>query len=191
MKNAKKVIVLALCAILLVAASVMGTLAYLTSQAEVKNTFTAGNVTITLKEKAMNPATGKKVEGADVTALQDIKLIPGRVVEKEPFITVAEGSENCWLFVKINNELADAGSIQWANGWSRVGNTDYWAYNTEAKANDVVTVFTSFTCAKTLDNTALAAFLGKQIQITAYAIQSEGVAQSDAWSALSGQLNLH
>ena len=39
MKNLKKALVLLLCAILLVVGSVMGTLAYLTSQDTVKNTF--------------------------------------------------------------------------------------------------------------------------------------------------------
>ena len=48
MKNLKKALVLLLCAILLVVGSVMGTLAYLTSQDQVTNTFTVGNVEIDL-----------------------------------------------------------------------------------------------------------------------------------------------
>jgi predicted ribosomally synthesized peptide with SipW-like signal peptide len=40
MKNAKKAILLTLCAILLVAGSVAGTLAYLTDRSSVENTFT-------------------------------------------------------------------------------------------------------------------------------------------------------
>ena len=46
MKNAKKILVLLLCAVLLVGASVAGTLAYLTSQATVTNSFTVGKVVL-------------------------------------------------------------------------------------------------------------------------------------------------
>ena len=48
MKSKKKVFVTVLCAVLLVAASVLGTMAYLTSNDEVVNTFTVGNVQIKL-----------------------------------------------------------------------------------------------------------------------------------------------
>lgn len=44
MKTKSKALLLTLCAVLLVAASVLGTMAYLTSSAEVKNTFTVGKV---------------------------------------------------------------------------------------------------------------------------------------------------
>ena len=43
MKNAKKVLLLVLCAVLLVGASVAGTVAYLTATDSVENTFTVGN----------------------------------------------------------------------------------------------------------------------------------------------------
>ena len=51
MKKAKKALALVLCAVLLVAGSVMGTMAYLTSKDEVVNTFTVGKVGITLDEE--------------------------------------------------------------------------------------------------------------------------------------------
>ena len=51
MKKAKKVVALALCAVMLVVGSVAGTMAYLTSSTgDVVNTFTVGNVAITLDE---------------------------------------------------------------------------------------------------------------------------------------------
>ena len=50
MKKTKKVLILGLCAVLLVAASVLGTMAYLTDTKSVTNTFTVGNVAITLDE---------------------------------------------------------------------------------------------------------------------------------------------
>ena len=46
MKKTKKALLLSLCAVMLVTASVLGTMAYLTSTDEVVNTFTVGNVAI-------------------------------------------------------------------------------------------------------------------------------------------------
>ena len=51
MKKQKKVLALVLCAVMLVASSVLATMAYLTAQTDVvKNTFTVGNVVIDLDE---------------------------------------------------------------------------------------------------------------------------------------------
>ena len=50
MKTRTKVLLLTLCAALLVCATVLATMAFLTDTAEVKNTFTVGNVDITLDE---------------------------------------------------------------------------------------------------------------------------------------------
>ena len=64
MKTTKKALLLTLCAVLLVAASVLGTMAYLTSTDEVQNTFTVGQVSIKLDEAKAN-TDGTLVEGAD------------------------------------------------------------------------------------------------------------------------------
>ena len=55
MKTQAKVLVAALCAVLLVVGSVMGTLAYLTDRQAVVNTFTVGNVDITVDEAPVTP----------------------------------------------------------------------------------------------------------------------------------------
>lgn len=191
MKKATKIIALLLCAVLLVGASVAGTVAYLTSKDDVTNTFTVGKVEIKLEEKALDVKTGKQqTGGTPVTELQDIKLIPGRTIEKEPFITVGDDSEACWLFVKVENGLAGAGTITWAADWTQIGTTNYWKYGKTVAAKEVVTVFTEFVCNEKLGNDALKAFDGKEIVITAYAIQSEGVSADAAWTSLSTQLNL-
>ncbi|MDY5347494.1 MAG: hypothetical protein SPG37_07790, partial [Eubacteriales bacterium] len=64
MKTKNKALLLTLCAMLLVAASIFGTVAYLTSKTEnVVNTFTVGQVKITLDEAKVD-ADGKPVQGA-------------------------------------------------------------------------------------------------------------------------------
>ena len=87
MKTAKKAIVLVMCAALLVVGTVAGTMAYLTDKtATVTNTFTVGNIGITLTESNN----------------LDLKMVPGKDLAKDPKVTVTSGSELCWVFVKID-----------------------------------------------------------------------------------------
>ena len=54
MKNTKKTLILVLCAVAVMVASVWGTLAYLTDRSSVENTFTVGNVAITAEKGKLN-----------------------------------------------------------------------------------------------------------------------------------------
>ena len=192
MKNAKKVLLLALCAILLVGATIAGTVAYLTSQKTVTNTFTVGKVSITLTEDKINVQTGEKLTGSEAGTtdnLQNIELVPGREIEKNPVITVSNDSEECYLFVKIENGLTSAGTINGMEDWVLVDttlNTDtvkYYRYETTADAGDEIDVFTSFTCNATITEYD-AALDGATIVITAYAIQAENLNPDSAFAAL-------
>ena len=192
MKNAKKVLLLALCAILLVGATIAGTVAYLTSQKTVTNTFTVGKVSLTLTEDKINVQTGEKLTGSEAGTtdnLQNIELVPGREIEKNPVITVSNDSEECYLFVKIENGLTSAGTINGMEDWVLVDttlNTDtvkYYRYETTADAGDEIDVFTSFTCNATITEYD-AALDGATIVITAYAIQAENLNPDSAFAAL-------
>lgn len=189
MKTKSKALLLALCAVLLVAASVLGTMAYLTSRAEVTNTFTVGSVSITLDEAPVD-ANGKETTGGRVTE-NSYKLMPGHEYDKDPTIHVAQNSEDCWLFVQITDEIAaiqDAKTIATQlteNGWTLVeGTTNVYAHNAIAKAGSNVVVFESFKIKGDVKNDALAAYAGKTIKVIAYAVQADGFdTAADAWTA--------
>ena len=100
MKTKSKALLLTLCAVLLVAASVLGTMAYLTSSAEVKNTFTVGKVEIKLDEAKVT-ADGIPVEGADRVTANSYKLMPGNTYTKDPTVTVKAGSEESYVRMKV------------------------------------------------------------------------------------------
>lgn len=211
MKKAKKVILFALCAVLLVAASVAGTVAYLTSTDTATNTFTIGKVNITLEEYDVDPQSGlKKTPLAKVENLTDLELVPGRTIEKHPFVTVTADSEPCWLFVKVENGLeayeasgnTTIADQLAANGWVALtgeGIEDgVYYYNsiipTSADAQ-VKNVFTSITIADNAESVSGWADIATNgnIKVTAYAIQSEGfnakgtaaANAADAWAALN------
>lgn len=97
-----KAILMALCAVLLVAASVMGTLAYLTSTDTVTNTFTVGNVQIKLDEAKVDGngkalADGTRWHPTDNDPKQEYHLLPGHTYDKDPTVTVLKGSDKSYV----------------------------------------------------------------------------------------------
>ena len=102
----KKTLTVLLALVLVIAMSVAGTMAYLTSTDSVTNTFTVGNVKITLDE-----AKASEYGVADNTVARvqknEYKLIPGHSYTKDPTIHVDANSEDCYLFVKVENGIVD------------------------------------------------------------------------------------
>ena len=95
MKTKSKALLLTLCAVLLVAASVLGTMAYLTSTDTVTNTFTVGKVEIKLDETDVTNPTGPRVQA------NSYKLMPGTTYTKDPTVTVLKGSEESYVRMKV------------------------------------------------------------------------------------------
>lgn len=124
MKNKSKVLVLILSAAALVAASVFGTMAYLTDSDQVTNTFTVGNVTLGdgdeeagLDEALVNEYGQPINNDTDKTVVDlseaprvqtnDYKLLPGHSYTKDPTVHIKNDSESCWVFVKVENGISD------------------------------------------------------------------------------------
>ena len=107
MKTKSKALLLTLCAVLLVAASVLGTMAYLTSTDTVENTFTVGKVKITLDEAEVTP-DGKPVTPANRVKGNEYKLMPGHTYTKDPTVTVEKGSESSYVRMKVTFNNASA-----------------------------------------------------------------------------------
>lgn len=91
----KKIVALCLCVALAVVAIGGATLAYFTDTDEAKNTFTVGNVEIKLDETNVDDPQGDRVRE------NSYKLIPGVSYVKDPTITVLEGSEDCYVRMKV------------------------------------------------------------------------------------------
>lgn len=76
----KKTIAIIALVVLVAVASVLGTLAYLTSTAKVENTFTMGDVKIKLDETDVKDPKGERV------TKNDYEVYPGAVVTKDPIV---------------------------------------------------------------------------------------------------------
>ena len=186
----KKTLTVILALVLVVVMSVAGTVAYLTSQATVTNTFSVGKVAITLDETKVTEY-GDAVPSAAPVSANQYTLIPGHTYTKNPTVHVDADSEDCWLFVKVVNgisslEATGATTIAAqlaANGWTPISEgSNIYAYGRIATKTDTnVPVFGSFTIA---DNATLPANgTGLDVVVTAYAIQADGFSTpAEAWT---------
>ena len=208
-KNKKLVTVVSamFCAVVLVAGSIAGTIAYLTSTAQVTNTFTVGNVKITMDEAKVD--LYGVAEGGRTTSGNKYKLIPGHTYTKDPLIKVDANSENCYLFVEVVNGIKDVEVLDDSdpativtikeqlatNGWVNLSG-NIWYYNqgatngTKVTAGASIPTFASFTLKDNADVSALADGEGNvsaTVVITAYAVQADGFASAEAaWTATFG-----
>lgn len=180
----KKTLITILVTVLVCFGVVGTTFAWLMDKtATVENTFTVGDIEISLAESDN----------------LDLKMVPGKKITKDPKVTVEADSEACWLFVKIdetNNTFIKDGSTQKfvtytvANGWTALAGQAGVYY----RSIDATTAASGITYSVLADdqvviNTAAtatdleAANTNKPVlAFTAYAVQSEGVADAaTAW----------
>lgn len=191
-----KLVVAMLAVTLLIGCAIGGTVAWLTAKTDpVVNTFTYGDINITLTET--KPAN------------QQAKIIPGVDIEKDPKVTVKANSEACWLFVKIKEEnwptLTETDrtikkvSYDIATDWkplegqagvyyrevdattANAGVSYYILKGDTAYPNGVVTVSENLT-----KNEVNSITTQPKLTFTAYAVQKDGISTAaDAWAKVS------
>lgn len=207
MKTKSKALLLAVCAVLLVTASVLGTMAYLTSQDEVVNTFTVGAVSIKLDEAKVDQ-NGVVVKDAPRVDENSYKLIPGQSYTKDPTVTVEKGSEKAYVKMTVTVNKTDKldaidfdlmENVEGYNSanWIDKGYTEDEDNNTRtyefwykeavtATSADVKlpALFQKITLPGTITNGELESFKGMTITIQAHAIQAAGFSDATAaWAA--------
>ena len=174
----KKTLALVLALTLLVAGVVGGTLAWLTDQtAEVKNTFTVGDINTGLTETTT-----------------DYKMVPGNTIAKDPTVTVKANSEACWLFVQVteSTNLKDFITYAIAEGWTALPGVD-GVYYREVSASDADQTFSvlkgdavSVNSDVTKEMLTAKDFANPTLTFKAYAVQKDNVASaSDAWAKVN------
>lgn len=185
-----KLVVAMLAVTLLIGCAIGGTVAWLTAKTEaVVNTFTYGDINITLTET--KPAN------------QQAKIIPGVDIEKDPKVTVKANSEACWLFVKVEEAgtfVANKVTYSIADGWTQgdgtnipanvyyrqvnavTTDTDFYVLaGNEKYPNGFVKVSEQLTKGEIKDITT-----NPTLTFTAYAVQEDGFdTAADAWTEAS------
>ena len=190
-RNRIKPLLTLCCALLLVAAGVFGALAYLTGTDTVNNTFTVGNVKITLDEAKVT-TDGTPVEGADRVKANEYHLLPGHTYTKDPTVTVKANSEACWLFVKVteSENLDTLITYAIAEGWTELQDGVYYREVPASNADQTFSVLKGDAVTVNSDVTKemLTAkdFANPTLTFKAYAVQKDNVASaSDAWAKVN------
>ena len=198
-KNAKrrgvttKALTLILAVVMVIGISVGATLAWLTAESvEITNTFSVGDIKITLTETE-----------------RTYKIVPGGESAKDPVITVTSGSEDCYVYVLVDNGLVigndvvgtpNIDSTEWTVVMTSGTKTLYRYIGTKAPNNVVsaasaaveLPVFTkvSYDGAK-ITETNIGSLNDKTIVLQGYAHQSLNVTVDNAdtaakaWAKLS------
>lgn len=192
----KKITAIALVVCLVAVAIVGGSLAYFTDTEEATNTFEVGNVDITLTEPNWDAALKEDAKAAT--------LIPGRVIAKDPTITVEATSQRAYTFMKVQlsadfvdllTKYAKAQKIDLTTEAGQKALIDAWFSSTvkpkimkldltdkyvilgvlsPKDPGDTVTYFDAVTVPADVDGDMIKANGNYKIYITAYAIQAEG-----------------
>lgn len=199
MKTRCKALLLSLCAVLLVTVSVLGTMAYLTDKDQVVNSFTVGSVAITLDELDVTKTDGSRTDA------NTYHLLPGHKYDKDPTVHVKPVSEDSWLFVKVENDIAayEAATEEGgytsiadqiiANEWTKLAGVDNVYYKSYAK-NDAgadLVVFEKFQIADEANKVKGWADITSdttKVTVTAYAVQKDGFDTAlAAWNVTFGK----
>lgn len=192
-----QVFVSLLALVLVMGVAVGGTIAWLTAEtAPVVNTFTVGDINITLTETWNTDTDGDEVNDA-----WSAQLIPGFTYKKDPVVTVKANSVDCYLFVKfeesegLSDYLTYTSNLEgngWTQGqafdipsnvWYRIVNTSDADQSWEMLANNQVSV------SDTLTKDAMPESGDLSLTYTAYACQlykSNGTTfeVDDAWDTV-------
>lgn len=107
MKSKHKALLLSMCAVLLVAVSVFGTLAYLTDTDTVANTFTVGSVGLKLDEADVKTDGSYETNHDSRVQENAYHLLPGHTYIKDPTVTVEAGSEDAYVRMIVTVENID------------------------------------------------------------------------------------
>lgn len=212
MKTQAKILSLAAGAVLLVTASVAGTVAFLTDEDSAINTFTVGRAAITLDETAVDEY-GDPIAGADRNHGNEYRLIPGEDYVKDPTITVTAGSEQIYVRMLVTiNDIADLKALcgddflpqnyvegTWdPNIWQCVATTDngddtmtyefryHKIVDASAETDDLVleSLFSKIKVPGEATAEQLEALEDLEITVIGNAIQTAGFADADAaWAA--------
>lgn len=172
----KKTLALVLALTLLVAGVVGGTLAWLTDRtAEVKNTFTVGDINIGLTETTT-----------------DYKMVPGNTIAKDPTVIVKAESEACWLFVQVteSTNLKDFITYAIAEGWTELQDGVYYREVSASNADQTFSVLkgdaVTVNSGVTKEMLTATDFANPTLTFKAYAVQKDNVASaSDAWAKVN------
>lgn len=192
-KNAR-ILALLLALVLAVGGVIGGTVAWLiAAPAPVVNTFTYGDINITLEE------TDTELDGDGDATTNQYKMLPGMELTKDPTVTVVAGSEEMYLFVKLDksDNFDEFMTYDMAEGWNVLDAGVYYRWITAATVAEENVQFPVLKDNKVIVREEVTKEMLNELDadgasdyptltVTAYAIQAAGSdTATDAWAKIS------
>lgn len=189
MKRSKKFLVFMISVALVAAISMMPTLSWLSDKSEkVVNAFAGGAISIMLDEAPVD-AHGQQIEGDRVTS-NSYKYVAGVTLDKDPTPTVLQGSDPCYVFICIENELNDLFALNIdTESWKQVAQADgttLYIYASSVDASkapqDIVLkpIFTQVKVSEELTQQDIQSLGERSLNATAYAVQTAELTSAEA-----------
>lgn len=197
MKKSKKFLTAFMALVMIAACIAAPTYSWLSSRSEqVVNTFAGGAITVTIDEAQVD-TDGKKIDGGERVVANSYKYAAGSVLDKDPTPTVLKGSVECYVFLCVENELDDLFSMNINTAdWTKVSEENgkaIYIYKETVDAENadeditLTPIFTQVTVSKELTQDDVARLGEKNVNVTAYAIQTEALTQDEAINEACGQ----
>lgn len=187
----KKTLISIIAVALVICVSIGGVLAFLTKTTQtVTNTFTVGNIDLTLSET--------NVDGGSADE-NSYKMVPGQPITKDPKVTVKANSEESYVFVKVtkstNAKFDDYMTYDIADGWTALtGGTGVYYREVSATTADTDfqvikgnTVTVKGTVTKDMMD-SLSAETYPTLTFKAAAVQKAGLTVTQAWDEVKANM---
>lgn len=192
-----KKLVIAVVVLSLVLLGTIGTaLAFLVAESEVvTNTFTYGKIELELWENLVDE-DGELTEDKTYEGIEYLNIVPGDTVNKNPTATVKAGSEDCYVYVRVENNLVSTAvnavnpvaTLDIKPEWEKIGadgdTVTLYRYTADPQQPGDFNVFehVTFSADLTVEDVATLKDIQDAIVIKAYAHQSDNtdVATADA-----------
>ena len=176
MRKSPKLLFTCLMLVVIAVVTVAPTLSWLSSTSQpVVNTFAGGAISIKLDE-ALVDTSGKA---------NTYKYVAGAVLDKDPTPTVLKGSEECYVFLCVENGLTDKFTMNYdTQSWLKVAEADgkaVYVYSTKVDASSSDTdlalqpIFTTVSVSNELTAEDIEELGERKLSVTAYAVQTQGL----------------
>lgn len=197
MKKSRNFLILTLSMIIITVSFVAPTFSWLSSQSDpVVNTFAGGKIEVIVDESKVDEH-GKIIFGGGRVYGNKYKYVAGSVLDKDPTPTVIAGSESCYVFLCVENELTDMFRCNYdTTHWYPVateGNKTLYVYYSTVDASEAETdvmlepIFTQVEVSKELTPDEVEALGTKMLNVTAYAVQTEALTSQAAIDLAAAQ----
>lgn len=203
MRKSQKLMLTSVLLAIIAVMTILPSLSWLSSTTDpVVNTFAGGTIALKLDEAKVD-TDGKAIAGEPRVKENRYKYVAGAVLDKDPTATVLKGSEECYVFLLVENGLNNDKFTMNCDteSWLKVaetadGSSTVYAYKTKVNAleSDVDValepIFTKVTISNELTSADIEALGEKKVCVTAFAVQTANVDTETACNLALGQFKL-